>query len=188
MATWEYGTLHYLMVEATRSQGLRLPLGRLAGIASVILVLLATAPYWAAQIDLRFGHRTAPSTITVLERPTGIDPRRPQQTHIAGTQAVVPGRVIPTRRSAQARSYVISFGSFGHPRPAEARARLVRSKGYQASVTRVGRSFHVVGHTYRDRTRAEFWSKVFGEIGLATRVLPLGPQTLTNAPTSGFSL
>ncbi len=92
-----------------------------------------------------------------------------------------PQSVQPTRRRVPMRSFVVSFGSFPHQRTAEARARVIRGKGYHASVARLGRSFHVFSHTYRDRSRAEFWSKVFGEIGLQTRVLPLRTPTLTHA-------
>ncbi len=183
MATWEYGKLHHWTPEAARPQGLRKPasLARLATLASLILVLLSTAPYWAARIPLRTGRVAAPPRISE-SKPGAFTPATPKQAaRIAGTHAVGPQPGQPTRRRVPARSFVVSFGSFPHQRTAEARARVIRGKGYHASVTRLGRSFHVLSHTYHDRSRAEFWSKVFGEIGLRTRVLPLGTQTLIHA-------
>ncbi len=180
MATWEYGKLYHWTPEAARPQGLRksVSLARLVTLASLVLVLLSTAPYWAARIPLRTGRVTAPPRISE-STPTTFVPATPKQAaRLAGTQTVAPKLGQPVRRRAP-RSFVVSFGSFPHQRTAEARARVIRGKGYHASVARLGGSFHVFSHTYRDRSRAEFWSKVFGEIGLQTRVLPLRTQTLT---------
>ncbi len=188
MATWEYGKLHH---EGARPQGLRkaASLARLAALASLVLVLLSTAPYWTARIPVRTGRVATPPRITE-SKPGAFTRATPKQAaRIAGTQTVAPQLGQPTRRRALASSFVVSFGSFPHQRTAEVRARVIRSKGYHASVTQVGRSFHVFSRTYRDRSRAEFWSKIFGEIGLRTRVLPLGTQTLTHATeTAAFTL
>ena len=182
MATWEYGKLHLLTLEAAGPQGRRKPasLARLATLASLVLVLLSTAPYWGVRIPLRTGRLSAPPRISE-SKPSTYTPVAPKQAgRLAGTQTVARQLGQPVRRRAP-RSFVVSFGSFPHQRTAEARARVIRGKGYHASVARVGGAFHVFSHTYRDRSRAEFWSKVFGEIGLQTRVLPLRTQTLTHA-------
>ncbi len=50
---------------------------------------------------------------------------------------------------------------------------MVRSRGYFATVKPAGRSFRVVSHSYQSRTTAEFWLKVFKDIGLRANIMPL---------------
>ncbi len=180
MATWEYSTLHYLTPDAASPQGLRLPtvtLLRLAAVFSLVLTLLST-PYWAGRIFLRIGLVTAPPRISESTRPNSAISTRPRAT---STRTMAAPRGQQARRASRARGFVVSFGSFSRRPVAEAQARTIRSKGYHAAVTQVGRSYHVVGHAYQDRMDAEFWAKVFGGIGLHTRVYPLNSSNLSHA-------
>jgi cell division septation protein DedD len=78
------------------------------------------------------------------------------------------------RRVPGPKRYVVSFGSFSRRAAAETTARDIRGKGYHATVTHVGGIFHVFSRPFQDRHSAEFWSKVYREIGLNTHVLAVG--------------
>jgi cell division septation protein DedD len=66
-------------------------------------------------------------------------------------------------------AYIVSLGEFSTQEAAEARMRLVRSKGHMVYVARIGDSFHVVSKPYRDREHAERLASALQEIGLPAR-------------------
>lgn len=87
----------------------------------------------------------------------------------------------PSGASWGSRSqYVVSFGRFPQRQVAEAHARLVRTKGYAATVTRVGSSFTVVSRPYPDKGRAEFWAGVFRHVGLQAEIAGLPTSNPAN--------
>ncbi len=180
MATWEYGALPYWTPKAAHARRLRgsASLVRTAAVGGLVLVLVGTSPYWIARVSPQTGQQVGHPQIAQSPLP-GKPPT------ISSVRRAVPTRTAPPRRaqqmrpSARAGGFVVSFGNFSHRAPAEAHARTVRSKGYHASVAQVGGSFHVLSHAYHDRTSAEFWSKIYGSIGLQTRVLPLRAGTAT---------
>lgn|GEM_PF-3839540 len=101
---------------------------------------------------------------------------------------VAPVASAPRAPAAQARAavpvrgkFAVSFGRFTDRQRAEAQARRVRAKGYQASVVPAGTALLVVTRAYHDRPTAEFWSQVFKQVGLDAKVVALseissGPQ------------
>lgn len=87
----------------------------------------------------------------------------------------------PSSASWGSRSqYIVSFGRFPQRQAAEAHARVVRTKGYAATVTRVGSSFTVVSRSYPDKGRAEFWAGVFRQVGLQAEIAGLPTSNPAN--------
>jgi len=123
--------------------------------AGLLVALVAWAPYSVLrsappavtqQAEVREGPLEAPPTVR-LARPVVTAP--PQS--LAGVPA---GRV------------VLAFGRFERRAAAQARAKLVRSKGYIARVVQTSAAYLVVSRPYRNHAEARFWSGIFGSLGL----------------------
>ncbi len=173
MATWELEPRFYSHPKSAGSPGLRrsTPPTRLAIVVSLILVLVGTAPYWSKQIPLgtefvaispEIGR--PPDKVVLVQTTSPRGPRAQARRNTSQVRQSV-------RRAPGSKHYVVSFGSFSRQAAAETTAREIRGKGYHATVTHVGGTFHVVSRSFQDRHSAEFWSKVYSEIGLRTHVL-----------------
>ena len=123
--------------------------------AGLLVALVAWAPYSVLrsapqpvtqQAQVREGPSEAPPTVR-LTRPAVTAP--PQS--LVGVPA---GRI------------VLAFGRFERHAAAQARARLVRSKGYIARVVQTSTAYLVVSRPYRTHAEARFWSGIFGRLGL----------------------
>ena len=139
--------------------------------AGLFVALVAWAPYSvlrsapqqvAQQVEVREGPLEAPPAVR-LARPVVIAP--PQ-----GLAGVPAGRI------------VLAFGRFERHAAAQARARLVRSKGYVARVVQAGAAYLVVSRPYRNHAEARFWSGIFGGLGLqvttVTRLEAVVPRVI----------
>lgn len=130
--------------------------------AAVLAVAILTGPLWVSQQPVVRGHvspaETAPGRARVAgERPMGDTAPRP---------AVRTPRPVAKPFSV---AYIVSLGEFSTQGAAEARMRLVRSKGHVVYVARIGDSFHVVSKPYRNREHAEGLASALQEIGLPAR-------------------
>jgi hypothetical protein len=123
--------------------------------AGLLVALAAWAPYSVL--------RSAPQTVTqqaevregTLEAPPAVRLIRPVVS--APPQSLVG---VPSGR------IVVAFGRFEHHAAAQARARLVRSKGYIARIVQARAAYLVVSRPYRNHAEARFWSGIFGRLGL----------------------
>ncbi len=70
--------------------------------------------------------------------------------------------------------YAMTFGRFTTLKAAQACAQRIRSKGYMATVVRVGSSFRVLGRTYTTRAHAEQMARILQEIDLPASVQAVG--------------
>ena len=149
MSTWEARSARVNRRESAGAEILRV----LA--AGLLVALVAWAPYSVLrsasptvtqQAEVREGALEAPPTVRLV-RPVVTAPRQ----SLAGVPA---GRI------------VLAFGRFERYAAAQARARLVRSKGYLARVVQAGAAYLVVSRPYRNHAEARFWSGIFGRLGL----------------------
>jgi hypothetical protein len=123
--------------------------------AGLLVVLVAWAPYSVLRgapqvvtqkVDVREGPWEAPPSVRLA---------RPAITAAPQSLVGVPGGRI-----------VLAFGRFERHAAAQARARLVRSKGYIARIVQTGAAYLVVSRPYRNHAEARFWSGIFGKLGL----------------------
>jgi hypothetical protein len=166
MATWETGAQFSSRREAVGAETLRV----LA--AGLIVAVLTWGPYWvlrngAGPVALAPGVGAGALEGSPAVRSTlFVAAVRPPQS--SGAAGLSSGR------------FVLAFGRFERRAAAEARARLVRSKGYIARVVHSGAAYLVVSRPYRDHADAQFWSAVFVKLGLhattVTRLEALDPQ------------
>ncbi len=181
MATWERETRGSRSIPAEQQRPF--PLLHLA-LANGLVFLFVASVSWGLKIQSEV---VQTASITALSHPASVKSAVPVQ---ATKPLYTAAKAQPTLRTSQVVSrrppqvtarFVVSFGGFPRREIAETRARLVRSKGYFATVTRVGPSYHVVSHPYPDRHVAEYWSKVFHQIGLPGNVTALGETRLSQA-------
>ena len=168
MATWDEQTGADKI-----TPGRRMPVARqipqlvAAGLTALVL---ASGPYWA----LRSVTMPSSQANTVRTGAVELPPSARSRTVMgqAGT-----GRLsLP-----QAGRFVVAFGRFERLEPAQAQARLVRSKGYIAAVIRSGAAYLVVSRPYRSLADAKFWSSIFSNIGLEAKALAR-PEAATHLP------
>ncbi len=123
--------------------------------AGLLVALVAWAPYSVLrsaspavtqQAEVREGPLEVPPAVR-LARP--VVPAPPQ-----GLAGIPAGRIM------------LAFGRFERHAAAQARARLVRSKGYVARVVQTSAAYLVVSRPYRNHAEARFWSGIFGGLGL----------------------
>src|SRR5574340_702796 len=165
MATWEVRSSRMSRQEPAGAEMLRV----LA--AGLLVALVAWAPYSVLrsrpqpvtqQAEVREGTLEAPPTVRTA-RPAVTAPRQ-------GLAGVPAGGI------------VLAFGRFERRTAAQARARLVRSKGYIARVVRAGAAYLVVSRPYRNHAEARFWSGIFGGLGLqvttVTRLEAAAPHVI----------
>jgi hypothetical protein len=166
MATWEVGSARMSRREPAGVEMLRVLT------AGLLVVLVAWAPYAV----LRSGSPLVREQVAVREGTLEVPPSirqalpvitAPPQQGLAG----VPGG-----------RFVLAFGRFERRVTAQARARLVRSKGYIARVIPTGAAYLVVSRPYRNHAEARFWSGIFGTLGLqvttVTRLEAVVPPVL----------
>ncbi len=160
MATWEVGT---------RSLARPRPRGPAVAAVQALLaagavVLAGAGPYWALRASL--GNSQVRAAARVLEVAPALRPSP------AVAQAPAPAGPAGGRSVGSAGAPRVIFGRFASPREAQARARLVRRKGYIASVVRVGGAYAVVSRPYPSLEAARSWAEIFREIGLRSQVVP----------------
>lgn len=103
-----------------------------------------------------------------------LQPAAVREGALEATPATRAAGVVQTGRSARALlvaggrigSVVLGFGRFERRASAEARARLVRSKGYFARVVESKAAYFVLSRPYRTHADAQFWSRIFRNLGL----------------------
>jgi hypothetical protein len=147
--------------------------------AGVLVALLAWAPYSVLrngplvtqQAEVREGPQEVPATVRLAHPVVTV----PAPQGLAGVPA---GRV------------VLAFGRFERRAAAQARARLVRSKGYIARVIQAGAAYLVVSRPYRNHAEARFWSGIFGGLGLrvttVTRLEAAAPPVIAFDVASAY--
>jgi hypothetical protein len=160
--------------------------------AGLLVALVAWAPYSVLrsaspavtqQVEVREGPLEVPPAVRLarregpLEVPPAVRLARPVVTAPPQGLAGIPaGRI------------VLAFGRFERHAAAQARARLVRSKGYVARVVQAGAAYLVVSRPYRNHAEARFWSGIFGGLGLqvttVTRLEAIVPHVIAfDAPS-----
>lgn len=148
MSTWEARSARVSRPEPAGVEMLRV----LA--AGLLVALVAWAPYSV----LRSGSSTVTRQAEVREGPLEVPPA----VRLARPVVTVP----PQSLVGPAGRIVLAFGRFERHAAAQARARLVRSKGYIARVVHAGAVYLVVSRPYRNQAEARFWSGIFGGLGL----------------------
>lgn len=158
MATWEVGARFYSAPASDRKG--RGGLADAAAVAGITLAVVLTATLWMIRGAPQVAQLLAPASASwgALEAPASV------RAHAAFTFRS------PATPALQAK-YVVSFGRFARRESANARARVIRSKGYIASVVRAGSAYLVVSRPYASLDAAEFWSGIFSEIGLPVRAI-----------------
>lgn len=148
MATWERARLSFgRQPPPVQEQLPELRRGVRVREVLIIAVLVVSTSLWVASALTRQARETA------TPRP---DPPRDAATSATTAQPV----------TARPAGFVVTFGEFSHQDTARRQARLVRSKGYLATVSRSGPSLRVISRIYDDRHQAEFWAAIFHEIGI----------------------
>ena len=166
MATWEVGTARMNRREPAGVEMLRVLT------AGLLVVLVAWAPYSVLRSGSPLVRQQAGVREGTLEVPPSIRQALPVITAPPqqGLAAVPAGR------------FVLAFGRFERRVAAQARARLVRSKGYAARVVQTGAAYLVVSRPYRNHAEARFWSGIFGRLGLqvltVTRLEAVVPRVI----------
>lgn len=158
MATWEVGARFRL---ALGTGGvLRARLADVTVVSGVALAVVATATLWMFRGAPQVARLLPPASVSwgALEVP-------------AAVQAQAVPAVQPEASVVRPGGFVVSFGRFARRERAEAYARVVRSKGYIASVAQADTGFTVVSRPYASLDAARFWSTIFEEIGLEVRAV-----------------
>lgn len=157
--------------------------------AAVLAVALFTGPLVIPQGPSQVEHPASGATgKSVAGRPSAPEQASPAETaarrsHVAPRQRG-PRTPAPAVRASQraarsfAVSYIVSLGEFANQETADARARLVRSKGHVVYVARIGDMFHVVTRPYRNREYAERLASALQEIGFPARAQVATPSLL----------
>ncbi len=161
MATWEVGTAVQTWSEPEPAPSVVRQIPQLLA-AGLVVLLMASGPYYVLRIAL-------PQSQIATAVSTGPLEAQPAIRSALPVAAVRPGQaaaVVPP-----AGRFVVAFGRFERREAADAHARLVRSKGYIARVVRSGAAYVVVSRPYRSLAAAQFWTGVFGEIGLQAKAL-----------------
>ena len=123
--------------------------------AGLLVALVAWAPYSVLRSGSPTVMQQAEFRDGPLETPPAVRLARPEVPALPQGLAGVPaGRI------------VLAFGRFERHAAAQARARLVRRKGYIARVVQTGAAYLVVSRPYRTHAEARFWSGIFGGLGL----------------------
>jgi cell division septation protein DedD len=180
-------TPHPLLAEGRRN---RLVTGVAIAVSAAVLgVAIFTGPLTISQSPAEPPRRERGSDAgAVAVRPITRAPGSPSETaqnraRVAGLKvATVAPRpaVKPQRPAAKPSSvaYIVSLGEFPTQEAAEARMRLVRSKGHVVYVARIGDAFHVVSKPYRSRENAERVASALQDIGLPARAQVAAPSLL----------
>jgi hypothetical protein len=161
MATWELEARSLLWPGVRRRAAAT---AAQAVMAAGVVALVAAGSYRALHTSL-LGSQ-AQAAARTLEVAPALRPSPPGVRSQAGTR---PAGAFAVRPADAAR---VVFGRFARRQDADARARLVRRKGYMATVVRVGEVYLVVSRAYSSPQAAQFWARVFREIGLRARVVP----------------
>ena len=157
MATWEAGAEFFGRREPVGTEALRVVA------AGLIVAVVTWGPYWVLRAgpgpaalapEVRAGVLEGSPAVRSTLVVTAV--RAPQSLGVAGLSS---GR------------FVLAFGRFERRAAAETRARLVRSKGYIARVVQSGAAYLVVSRPYRNHADAQFWSAIFGKLGLQATAL-----------------
>ncbi len=161
MATWEVGSRVQTWTEPEPAPSVARQIPQLLA-AGLVVLLMASGPYYVLRIALPQSQIATAVSVGPLEAP-------PTVRSALSVAAAPPGQVAGVA-PAQGR-FMVAFGRFERREAADARARLVRSKGYIARVVRSGAAYVVVSRSYRSLADAQFWTGVFGEIGLQAKAL-----------------
>lgn len=167
MATWEPGkfTPKHLYQER-RAFGLVI-----ASLSVLTLMLMGSGVYWVLRLQREVAEAPAPTEISTPRRAPQAAQRRPTEVPQAQDRRPRAASLRSAHEpSAFTNIYILEFGRFGNPSAAQAHARLVRSRGYIASVADSGTSYRVVGREFRSQANAERWKGIFEGIGLQSRV------------------
>jgi hypothetical protein len=121
--------------------------------AGLLVALVAWAPYSV----LRSGSPTVAQRAEVREGTLEVPP---------AVRLALPVVTAPSLAGVPAGRIVLAFGRFERHAAAQARAKLVRSKGYIARVVQTSAAYLVVSRPYRTHAEARFWSGIFGRLGL----------------------
>jgi hypothetical protein len=157
MATWEVRAARLSRRESTGTEMLRL-------LAAGLLVAVVT---WAPYSILRGGPGPFVRPSDAREGALEVTP----DIHAARVPVTTPLMRALSAAGVPAGRVVLAFGRFERRAAAEARARLVRSKGYIARVVQAGEAYLVVSRPYRNHADAQFWSSIFSELGLQATAL-----------------
>ncbi|TMI76363.1 MAG: hypothetical protein E6H05_03810 [Bacillati bacterium ANGP1] len=159
MATWDERTFQNRIKPAPVAPAGRQIAQLLA--AGLMALILAFGPYWALRATL-------PSSPVATALRTGALEVAP-----AARSSLVEASQLGQARAMASRSgrFVVAFGRFERFEPADAHARLVRSKGYIAAVVQSGTAYLVVSRQYRSLADAKFWSSIFSGIGLEAKAV-----------------
>lgn len=169
MATWEPGKF----TAAHRSRERRAFALVIATLSAITVMLVGAGAYWVLRLQGEVAEAPAP---TQVSSPRRVSPRSVAETARPGVPQVRDGHPsiatveTPPRTTAFSTIYILEFGRFGDRGSAQARARLVRSKGYIARVADSGVSYSVLGREFRSQASAERWKAIFEGIGLQSRV------------------
>ncbi len=160
MATWEVGSRVQTWTEPEPAPSVVRQIPQLLA-AGLVVLLMASGPYYVLRIALPQSQiATAVST-----GPLEAQPAVRSALSIAAARGQAAGITPASGR------FLVAFGRFERREAADARARLVRSKGYIARVVRSGAAYLVVSRPYHSLAAAQFWTGVFGEIGLQASAL-----------------
>ncbi len=156
MATWESRSALQVRFEADHAVLARHEIPQML-VAGLTVLVIAAGP-WVFRAEGPSSARMTPARVGALEAP------RPMR-------SVVTTRAIRSRQTLRiaftsSGNFLVTFGRFERRESAEAHARLVRSKWYIAKIMQSGGAHLVVSRPYRTLADAQFWSAIFGEIGL----------------------
>ena len=165
------GAPHPQQAETRRNQ---LVTGFAVAVSAVVLaVAILTGPLWVSQSPIE--PPTPRAEQPVVRGHVSPAETAPGRARVAGEQpksGTAPRPAVRTPRPVAkpfSVAYIVSLGEFSNQEAAEARMRLVRSKGHVVYVARIGDSFHVVSKPYRNREHAEGLASALQEIGLPAR-------------------
>lgn len=159
MATWESRSTLRARFESEHPGLARYQIPQM--LVAGLTVLVMTAVPWVFRATVPSSPRLPPARVGALEAP---HPMRSTVT-VRAVRSPQPIRIALTSSG----HFLVTFGRFERREAAEAHARLVRSKGYIAKILHSGGVHLVVSRPYRTLADAQFWSVIFGEIGLEAR-------------------
>lgn len=159
MATWELRAR--LRLALGSGSVLRVRLGGVTLVSGAALAMVATAAMWMSRGTPQVAQVFTPAAASwgALEVPPSA------RAQAALTISALGGS------SNQGERFVLTFGHYARRDRALAYARVVRSKGYIASVVQTDQGFTVVSRSYASLEAARFWSAIFEEIGIEVRAV-----------------
>lgn len=172
MATWEPGKF----TPEHRSRERRAFALVVTALSVITVMLVGAGAYWVLRLQRELADIPTSPEASV---PRIVFPRRVPETaeridvpRFREKRARVATVEPPPQPDVFSTVYILEFGRFDNGTPAHALARLVRSKGYIATVAQSGASYRVIGREFRTQATAERWKDIFEEIGLQSRVTP----------------